>query len=853
MKKTILTGVMLCQLAFSFAQDYEWVETFGGTETEVIYGSAIGPDNSIVTTGYFTGTTDLNPEGGDTYTSIGSGDAWVSKLDEDGNFLWGHVFGSTNYMSGNDVSIDSDGNVYVTGTYDGTVDFDPSAAVFNLTSATGTDSYLVKLDSDGNFVWAKSFDYWRPKVTVAASGTSYVSGRYGGTIDLNPNLGISNVTAEGSWDNAFVSLNTDGDFLWGNSTGGTGFIEIKDLNLDSDGNLLATGNYHETVDCDPTAGISTLTTGGGYYNHLILKLSSTGDFIWARATNHSNSVEGEDVIADNDGNVFVSGRFFGTTDFDPGVGVVNLSFVSTGAGQFVQKFNAAGDLIWAKTYESLGMDGFIGMQIGDLATDNEGYLYVLGTMDETADFDFGTGETILASPPGFGTTALYIQKIGLSGDADLEWAVQTGTAVDHALTILVNDDMDIYVSGGFRETVDFDPGDGVEDRTVAGGADAYVLKLSQCQPLLLDVSAYELCEGEELTLEATSELGGTVTWSDGVLNGEAFVPEMTGTLTYTVESDNPGDCPSSVQIEVSEGPTVNPTIGGELYCAGDTIVLGAGGDADSYSWDPLDFTPEVGVTTYTLTGGYDETGCETSETIDVTVNALPIVTASVDNDVICIGASAIFNGAGAETYTWNLGIINGISFVPDAIGLETYTVTGTDINGCENTASVDLTVVDEITISYTSMDEIAGSDGSINITVLGGAPVYTFDWDNDGTGDFDDDEDLTGLTSGFYTVAVNSDAGCSGEATIFVDGQLGTASLENTMLSIYPNPALNSVTLEVGEAFNYEIIAPNGDKILNGTNTTGKEIVEIGSVAKGMYLVVIQTKSELNTIKLLVK
>jgi len=180
--------------------------------------------------------------------------------------------------------------------------------------------------------------------------------------------------------------------------------------------------------------------------------------------------------------------------------------------------------------------------------------------------------------------------------------------------------------------------------------------------------------------------------------------------------------------------------------------------------DGVAFTAAVGTATYTVTGT-DANGCQNTATVDATVYDLPTVTASVDDDEICYGESVIFTGGGATTYAWDMGVTDGEVFTPATDGTATYTVTGTDDNSCVNTASVDVLVNSEIIITYTTVDETI-DDGEIDITVTGGIPAYTFDWDTDGTGDFDDPEDLTGLSAGFYTVVVRDDAGCESTVTI---------------------------------------------------------------------------------------
>jgi hypothetical protein len=190
--------------------------------------------------------------------------------------------------------------------------------------------------------------------------------------------------------------------------------------------------------------------------------------------------------------------------------------------------------------------------------------------------------------------------------------------------------------------------------------------------------------------------------------------------------------------------------------------------------------------------------------------------------------------------------------MPNALGITTYTVTGTDEFDCSNTATVDVEVVEGITITATATDEIAGADGTLDITISGGAPIFSFDWDNDGTGDFDDTEDLTGLTAGFYTVIVQSSAGCSETKTYRIDSQLSVDETENALISVYPNPTQELVNIELTGAFQFEIVTINGQIIQTGT-ATDKKVVSLKDYADGIYFVNVSSDVNTTTFKVVKK
>lgn len=288
-----------------------------------------------------------------------------------------------------------------------------------------------------------------------------------------------------------------------------------------------------------------------------------------------------------------------------------------------------------------------------------------------------------------------------------------------------------------------------------------------CTSLTVTVSSDEVCLGEEVTLDATSDSGALVTWDGGITNGVPFTPSL-GTTTYTATSADPDDCEYTIDIVVNDTPSVTITVDAAEICDGETVTFTEGGDADTYVWDPVDvvdgvpYTPAgLGTTTYTLTGTITATGCTGMTTTDVTVHALPTVTAAADFTEICLGEEVTFTGGGADTYTWDMGVTDGVPFTPGGTGTVTYTVTGTDAaTGCENTATVDVTVNDAPTVTATA-DFTEVCEGEMVTLTGGGAATYTWD------GGVTDGVAFTpplGTTT--YTVTGSTGSGCEGTATI---------------------------------------------------------------------------------------
>ncbi len=160
MKKSILFLIFIIPSLFLKAQapTFQWAKQMGGASND--YGRSIVVDVSgnVISSGLFYGTADFDPGIGTyslTATSSNNQDIFISKLDASGNFTWAKNVGGvgTSYISSEEIALDGLNNIYVTGYFQGTVDFDPSAGTYTLsTSGPTNNGFILKLDASGNFI-----------------------------------------------------------------------------------------------------------------------------------------------------------------------------------------------------------------------------------------------------------------------------------------------------------------------------------------------------------------------------------------------------------------------------------------------------------------------------------------------------------------------------------------------------------------------------------------------------------------------------------------------------------------------------------------------------------------------------
>ncbi|MFT5920647.1 MAG: hypothetical protein ACI9FU_002469, partial [Granulosicoccus sp.] len=356
---------------------------------------------NLVLAGNYGGYNDFDP-GEDTlsFSSL-SWDAFVLKLSPLGDLIWAKTFGGF----GADIilSMESDdfGNIYTTGTFIGTADFDPSTEVDEHSAYNWdpfypkTDLFISKLDSDGEFVWAKAiggpYDDQGSSIAVDGSGNSYITGFYYDTVDFDPNAGVNNQTASIT-NNAprkevfVMKLNTLGNLEWVNSIGDVASDEGRSVALDNSGDLLVFGSFFGTVNLDFGPGVHEVTSTGNY-DGFILKLNEFGELIWAA----HNIPEESAVDIDPDGNMYLLGSFSGTVDFDPGPDSLILSSNTSYPFLYVQKINPLGGLEWVVTFQHTLNAWQTGSSI---EIDQVGNIFLTGGFLHTIDFDPGPDSLI---------------------------------------------------------------------------------------------------------------------------------------------------------------------------------------------------------------------------------------------------------------------------------------------------------------------------------------------------------------------------------------------------------------------------------------------------------------------------
>lgn len=399
--------------------------------------------------------------------------AWMSVSAQ--NYEWANSIGGSGDQQSMDMATDSQGNIYIIGNLQGAnVDFDPGPGISLLSSAGGTDIFIAKYDSAGNYLWAKSIggssEDVGARIAVDNSGFVYITGWFQSTnVDFDPGPGAHILNTAGLTDIYFGKYDTEGNYLWAYNIGSSNYEGGHDITIDDIGHLFITGYFNGTnVDFDPGPGTAFLSSQDNSGDIFIAKYNDDGTYSWAIKCSGPAYEVGNGIAVEDGGNVCITGGFQGSVGFDPGSDTALLS----SAGDydiFFAKYDSMGNYLWAHCSGSTGAD--IG---GDIATDYQGNLLIACRFQGSdVDFDPGTGNASLTSNGGFD---IAIAKYDTGGN--YLWAKQTGGQQDdYPVKIITDIEGSIYHTGSFKGTnVDFDPGPGTAYLTSAGIDDIYFAK-----------------------------------------------------------------------------------------------------------------------------------------------------------------------------------------------------------------------------------------------------------------------------------------------------------------------------------------------------------------------------------------
>lgn len=337
------------------AQSLQWVENWGGAANDYANQLEIY-NNDLYTGGNFSGNFSI--DGTTTVSSTGGEDIFFAKQNQNGQLSWIKTIGST-FNELVDLKIDNQGNIILLGKFSGVMDFDPSSAVFNITSVSNCcpDLFFAKYANNGDFLWAKNLggldQFFGNSLALDNAGNIYFAGILNGTIDFDPSPNINNLWA--NFDGFFTKYSPQGDLIWAHILEGAQNCssEIYSISVDNNNHIYIAGNFVNSVDFDPSANQNIVTSTVDDYDAFFASYTENGDLLWAKKFGNQGMEYAFQVKSDNNGSLYLSGTApSNNIDFDPSSNVASLS----NSGFFLAKYTTSGDFNWVTNASGVKFD-----------------------------------------------------------------------------------------------------------------------------------------------------------------------------------------------------------------------------------------------------------------------------------------------------------------------------------------------------------------------------------------------------------------------------------------------------------------------------------------------------------------
>lgn len=347
---------------------------------------------------------------------------------------------------------------YLWGSFAGTIDFDLGSSVHNLTSING-GFYIAKYDSLGSFIWAKKiegtpynnqFYRWARTIKIGADGDIYVTAQFEGSFDLDPDTNNTAILSSSLFSTFVAKYKNNGHFVWAKQIGGSGIITAADTKVDDSGCVYFTGEFNGSIDFDPDTSANIITAVSSFRDHYICKLDTNGrlDFVKTIAAGQG-ILRSHKLDVDKFGNIYLSGTFQGTIDFD----VDTSTFIMTALNSldaFLLKLGINGTFISANQIQGPKQE-----TIRDILIDDNNNVIICGEFrSDSIDIDFTQNSTYRYSNNS-NSYNTFIAKFDPA--LNLVWAnkITEGSSYFTHYSIALAPNKGFLISGNFQDTINF--------------------------------------------------------------------------------------------------------------------------------------------------------------------------------------------------------------------------------------------------------------------------------------------------------------------------------------------------------------------------------------------------------------
>ncbi|HPA72932.1 MAG TPA: SBBP repeat-containing protein, partial [Spirochaetota bacterium] len=411
-------------------------------------------------------------------TIVGNFDGFLTKINFDSTYGWTKRIGGSGYEYPRALTVDNNGNIYMGGNFQNTVNFSSDwGGTDSKSSNGGFDIFITKINANGTYGWTKTMgsniDETSRAIAVDNNGNIYMCGYFQNTVDFGSEWGISDSkSSDGGFDIFIMKINSDGTYGWTRRMGGADLQEANAIDVDSAGNIYVTGYFRETVNFGSDWGETDNKTSSGYHDIFITKITAGGEYGWTKQMSGTSFEYANAITVDSIGNIYVSGMFQGSVNFSVDWGGSDSKTSAGGYDVFISKIKANGDYGWTKRIGGASADGAYAVSV-----DNDDNIYVGGYFAGAINFrdDWGDG---IDTKESVGSGDVFITKI--NADSTYGWTkIIGGESSDSCAAMAISTKGYVHLGGKFMLNVDFrsDWDDGLKDeKTSAGNTDGFITK-----------------------------------------------------------------------------------------------------------------------------------------------------------------------------------------------------------------------------------------------------------------------------------------------------------------------------------------------------------------------------------------
>ena len=669
-----------------------------------------------------------------------------------------------------------------------------------------------------SFEWVKSAGELGPDsgimdiadITLDDSGNIYFTGLVWGSMDGDPGPGLHDLGGDYfSARTVVVKLDNEGHFIWAKGFSAAVDSEhCEPLEIICNGSdaVYISGRFRGEMDFDPGADVHTLSSANpAEFDGFIWKLDSDGEFLWAHALGGLPADGSNGLAIDNSDNVLITGTFKGTADFDPGAGIHFETSLGLDGDAYLLKLNVAGEFIWVSAVQGDRASGF-----DHVTVDGDGDIYVVGAFTGSIDADPGIGTLTLTTDDLI--QSMLIQKLNDAGE--LIWAKQIDGLSEIFPEGIENYEDQIYITGYFLDTVDFDPGADEYDLFTGSDTNTFIQKLDADGNFIWakNIGGTASIQPQGINVDPFGDIFIAGFYMDGLVDLDPGVEELivenpdgVGVSDLFIQKlDSDGDL---IWAEGSETTGTEALRGLDLDEFGNLYLVGDGGGIIA----DFDFGPDV-----------------------VNIDSEHLYFIWKLNH--CGEVSHSFTEFACDFYT-----------VPS--GDETYYETGvysdtlTTDSGCDSVITISLTINDEavslesdgvVLTAYPADAEYVWIDCNDDYAIIPGETEQTF----------------TPTELGSYAVIVTNED-CVDTTDCFDLLGVGIRNLPNdNIFTLNPNPSSGNITFTAESAMQVRIYNQLGKFVLETKVETGANQINLKGLADGIYYVTAISEKGRENIKL---